>query len=211
MGFDHENVPRVILDIETSPLPDAAQYLEEPTAPSNYTDPVKIAAYIAKAKAEAVAKCSLDPDLARIVAIGVVEENKLAIATVRTEDEERKGLEVLWAHYGAAHFTGYNIPFDLGMLLRRSLYLDVPAPKIAMDRYKHPQWTDLMELLAGHDPSKRRSLAFYQKRMGLPELVGEGASVPGWVAAGEWDKVENHLRADLVTTAALARKLGVWT
>ncbi len=213
MSLDSEYSHRLILDLETAPLPDAADYLEEPTPPSNYVKAEAIAGYIAKAKVEALAKCALDPDLARIVAIGWLPDNQLRIGTVQlmsSEEIEQAALQDFWSAHRAAHFIGYNVTFDLGMLLRRSLYLGVDAPAISLDKYRHPQWTDCMGILSGNDPSKRRSLAFYQKRMKLPALEGEGASVPGWVAAGEWDKVEAHLRADLVITAALAHRLGVW-
>jgi hypothetical protein len=43
---------RIVLDIETVGLPDAASYMEPVTAPANYKDPEKIAAYVAERHAE---------------------------------------------------------------------------------------------------------------------------------------------------------------
>ena len=52
MGFNNEDSLRFVIDIETAPLDDAAQYLEPAEAPGNYKDPAKIDAYIAEKNAE---------------------------------------------------------------------------------------------------------------------------------------------------------------
>ena len=64
---------KIIIDIETAALDDAASYLDlaEIKAPANYKDEAKIAAYVEAAKAEALNKAALDFDLARITAIGI--------------------------------------------------------------------------------------------------------------------------------------------
>jgi hypothetical protein len=62
----------IILDLESHAIPDAATYLTEPVdAPSNYTKPEAIAAYVAKAKQAQLDKAALDIDLARIVCLGL--------------------------------------------------------------------------------------------------------------------------------------------
>ena len=60
----------LVFDLETVAIDDAADYIEAGSAPANYKDPEKIAAYVAEAKAAAVSKCAVDPDLCRVVAIG---------------------------------------------------------------------------------------------------------------------------------------------
>jgi hypothetical protein len=61
----------IVLDLASSALPDADNYLEGTVkAPSNYKDQAKIAAYIAEAQAERLASAALDLDLARITALG---------------------------------------------------------------------------------------------------------------------------------------------
>lgn len=104
MGLNGEEALRVIVDIETAPLDDAAQYLEPLTpieAPDlslitpakNLVDPAKIATDIDKRKQaamdayreqcqhqefkryELLERCALDVDLCRIVAIGYQRED----------------------------------------------------------------------------------------------------------------------------------------
>jgi hypothetical protein len=45
----------LIIDVASTAIDNAAGFMEEPSAPKNYSDPVKIAAYIAEKKAERVA------------------------------------------------------------------------------------------------------------------------------------------------------------
>lgn len=215
MGMNDRDAPRIICDIETAPLLDAAEYLEDPNPPANYTKPETIAAWVEKQKAADLARCALDLDLCRIVAIGVmlrIGEASPAVVCAINEDQEAKALRVFWDLFSSGgHLIGFNcVNFDVPVLLRRSLYLGVQTPPIVVDKYRHPQITDLQQILSHYGAMKLRPLSFYARRFGLPALEGGGAEVPSWVAAGEWDKVEAHLRADLVTTAALARRMGHW-
>lgn len=73
--------PDCIFDLETRARPDAAEALAQAAqperdamaAPSNWKDPVKIAAYIAEKRAAATAKmradAALDPDTAELAAV----------------------------------------------------------------------------------------------------------------------------------------------
>jgi hypothetical protein len=60
----------LIVDLESFAITDAEQYVEPVDAPSNYKDPIKIAEYIKTAQGKSIDRCALDPDLARIVALG---------------------------------------------------------------------------------------------------------------------------------------------
>lgn len=215
MGYDSENAGKIVFDVETAPLDDAADYLEPATAPSNYTKPDTIAAYIAKANAEALSKCSLDPDLCRIVAIGVYrEQNGHAVALVaKTVNDEAALLTLFWQYYNDRHLVGYNcLGFDLPVLLRRSLYLGVKAPSIQLDRFRHPQVTDLMQVLSYNGALRFRGLSFYAKRMGItsdPDVL-TGADIGQAVKDGNWDGIAQHVKADVQKTAALASRLGLF-
>lgn len=211
MGLDSEHASFVVCDIETAPLDDAAVYLAPVEAPDNYKDPVKIAAYIAEKQAEHLEKCALDVDLCRVVAIGWQEEQKPAQAVVmRDVDEEAEALRALWARFGHHHLVGFNcLAFDLPVLLRRSLYLDVPAPKIQIDRFKHAHVTDLLMELSYDGKLRMRSLAFYAKRFGL--MTAEtipSATIPQAVSEGRWEDVSAHVLDDVSVTMQLARRLG---
>ncbi len=213
MGMNDENAARLVFDVETAPLDGAAEYLEPADAPANYKDPIKIAEYIAKANADQLDKCSLDVDLCRVVAIAVQTENDpfpVADVVRGGEVDERSLIAAFWVRAAHLHLVGYNcLGFDLPVLLRRSLYLGIPAPHIQIDRFKHPRVTDLMDELSFNGKLKFRGLAFYCKRFGIDIPDGlTGADIAAAVKAERWAEIEAHVIADVRKTAVLASKLG---
>jgi predicted PolB exonuclease-like 3'-5' exonuclease len=215
MGLNNENAMRLVFDIETAPLTDAAVYIEPADAPANYKDPVKIAAAIAEKNAEALSKCGLDVDLCRVVAIGWQREDEDAPKADMARDDENEAqiLADFWRTVGDRHIVGFNcLAFDLPVLLRRSLYLGVRAPRLQIDRFKHPHVTDLSDELSYGGKLRLRSLSFYCKRFGIsvPDTM-TGADIGQAVAEGRWDDVRAHVVADIKKTAALANKLGFFS
>ena len=201
----------IVLDIETYPLDDAAEFLEEFTAPANYKDPEKIASYIADKRAEAIAKCALDLDLCRIVAIGVDDlQGNIVVAEAHDEVDERTVLLKFWNDWYESPTIGFNsLGFDLPVLIRRSQYLGVPTPNISLDRYRTPH-IDLMERLSFNGKLRARGLAFYCKRFGIAfDDPTKGADIGDLVRGGKWEEVAAHCAADLKKTRALAERLGV--
>lgn len=206
----------ICFDAESFPIDGAAAYLEPATAPSNYVKPEAIAAYVEKANAEQLAKAALDVDLARIVALGVDTGDGPVVSVCRTEDEEREALIAFWLLVNAAgprpNLIGFNcLAWDLPLLLRRSLYLDIKAPRIAFSKYRHDGIVDLMMALSFDGALRYRGLQFYKRRFALdvPDDPHSGADIGALVAAGHWDDVAQHCRIDLQTTVALARRMGV--
>lgn len=213
MGLNNENATRLVFDIETVPLTDAAAYIEPAEAPANYKDPVKIAEAIAAKNAEALSKCGLDVDLCRVVAIGVMSEHMDAPLVLMTPDDEAGMLRAFWQNVGDRHLVGFNcLAFDLPVLFRRSLYLGVPTPLIQIDRFKHPQVTDLSDELSYGGKLRLRSLSFFCRRFGIdvPDVM-TGADIAQAVAEERWKDVEHHVTADIEKTAALANKLGFYS
>lgn len=218
MGFNSLNSAAIILDLETVAIDGVEAYLEAPTAPANYKDEAKIAAYLEDARAKAAAQASLDPDLARIVALGWMQEGRDSAPQVLVcldEDDERRALEALWhavlVHQAPRRLVTFNgLGFDLPVLMRRSLYLDVPHPFLNLDRYRTPH-TDLMQWLSFNGAIKAHGLQFYKRRFGLdvPEDTTTGAQIAALVAANQWDAVRTHCAADVLTTYALAERMGV--
>lgn len=211
MGFNDENSGRVVFDIETAPLAEAGVYIEPAEAPANYKDPVKIAAAVAEKNAENLAKCGLDVDLCRVVAIGIQRDSDSEPFTM-TGDDEAFMLIRFWLEAADRHLVGFNcLGFDLPVLFRRSLYLGVTVPRIAIDRFKHPQVTDLMQVLSFNGVLRLRGLSFYAKRFGIdiPDTM-TGADIAQAVSEGRWADVEAHVKADVQKTAALASKLGLF-
>lgn len=215
MGFQNENGRRMCFDIETYPLDDAAQYLIEPIdAPSNYRDPAKIEAYIAGAKAEQLSRCALDPDLCRIVAIGVIDQGDLDpnVSLVQEDDDEVDLLTWFWDNARDRHLVGFNcLAFDLPVLFRRSLYLGVKAPHLQIDKYRHPEVTDLQMVLSFNGAFRMHGLSFYAARFGVEDKDSmTGADIGKAVAEGRWEDVRNHCLADVTKTAAIAEKCGLF-
>jgi predicted PolB exonuclease-like 3'-5' exonuclease len=214
MGYNNDGATRLVFDVETAPLEDVASYMGEVPieAPANYKDPVKIAAYVAAARAEQLDRCALDVDLCRIVAIGWWRECDRDV-TLHVNLEERTMLNAFWNHAEDSHLVGFNcLGFDLPVLLRRSLYLGVETPRVQIDRFKHPKVTDLMDELSYAGKLKARGLAFYCKRFGIDVPDGvQGAQIGALVAAGEWEQVKSHCLADVQRTAFLAARLGHFT
>ncbi len=211
MGYNNDNAARVVFDIETCPLPDAAEFLEPVDAPANYKDPLKIAAFIAEKQAEQVERAGLDLDLCQIVAVGMWQETSSGPVSLTREDCDEEGLiRDLWRFCLDRHLVGFNcLAFDLPVLIRRSQYLGIPVPNLQIDKYKHPQVTDLAQVLSFNGAVRMRSLAFYAKRFGIPCAdTMKGSDIAQAVADGRWQAIREHVEADVVKTGQLGSKLG---
>lgn len=200
----------MILDIETIALDEAANFIEEPTAPANYKDPAKIEAYVADAKAKAINRCALDPDLCRVVAIGWQAHDCSDVWIAPSAQHERDVIRDFW-RLAAPFYIGFNLlSFDLPVLIRRSQYLGVDVPPIALnlDKYRTPH-IDLMLRLSFNKTIDAHSLDFYCRRFGVPITdTTSGADVDAMVRAENWGGIAIHCRADVLKTAALAERLG---
>jgi 3'-5' exonuclease len=205
----------MVIDIETFALDAAAEFIEEPSAPANYRDPEKIAAYIKEATSKAISKCALDPDLCRIVAVGWSHEDgrDSGVEVARNTDQERALLAEIW--FSAAkidRLVGFNLlAFDLPVMIRRSQYLEVEIPStvLNLDRYRTPH-VDLMERLSFNGKIKAHSLNFYCKRFGIEvDDPSTGSDIDALVRAEEWDAVAAHCRADVNKTSQLAERLNL--
>ncbi len=208
---------QIIIDVSTAPIDGADTYLDGAiAAPSNYKDEAKIAAYITEKRAERVAGAALDLDLARITGIGMMNSNGVTVSLCKTEDDERQslsGLAYILAsdpHRVCQIITYNGFSFDLPMLMRRARYLGVKFPALNLDKFRSPH-VDLVPVLTGNDPSRRRSLAFYVKRLGWTDiskpLSGEEESRVH--QTGAWDALDASIRHDVTATYRLAVWLGI--
>jgi len=216
MGYDDEHaIGALLLDIETAPLADAAQYLEPIEAPSNYKDPTKIEEYVRTKQREQLERASLDLDLCQVIAIGVMEPTNRDpfVMLAKSAADERTMLTAFFKQLDEDRLVGYNIlEFDLPILLRRALYLGVPAPHLQLDRYRHPRVLDVLQILSYNGRLKYRSQAFYCRRFGIAvdDDEHEGADMPQLFADGRWDDIARHVSCDVLQLRALAVRLGVW-
>jgi predicted PolB exonuclease-like 3'-5' exonuclease len=235
----------LIIDIETFPIDDAEQYLppvEELSPPDlasiqpakNLVDPLKIAADIgkrhesalraheqavidqARKRQELIDGCAVDPDLLRIVCIGMMYpfDERPVIYTCKDVYEERIALERVWQQYDMSKpklVTFSGLRFDLPALMRRSLYLNVRYPRLNLDRYRTPH-IDLQAYLSENGVLKWHSLDFYLARFGIRhDDVTTGKDIAAMVRADDWDGIKAHCEADVIGTRDLARRCGLLT
>lgn len=204
-----------LTDLETVGLPEAVQWVDPLSAPSNYKDAEKIAAYIKEAEADRLERFALDADCNRIVALGWHDlgQGSPIVRLCRNEDEERAALIEYWATFGTqfTKIVTYNgARFDLIVLVMRSIYLGVMYPPIVIaPAWKSPH-VDVWDWLSlGGARRDVKSLRFYAKRLGIPIYDDiSGKDVAAMVAAGEWEKVQNHCLFDLDLLRAIAERMG---
>lgn len=198
-------------DLETTGDPTCAEWLDPIQPPANYKDEAKIAAYVAEKTAERAAKLALDPDCCRIVCLGYGD----TVTVCPDTDVEWSALSDFWRLFRECQdepderLVGYNcVAFDLPVLIQRSRILNVPAPRIDLKKWGCPDVIDLMLLLSHGGLTGYKSLSFWCRRLGIdvPD-DSSGKDIAGMVAAGEWDRIVAHCRADLVKTKALADRI----
>ena len=192
----------IVCDIETIADPDAVALIEAPSAPANYKDPEKIAAYVADAKLKAISNMALKPAECRIVALGL--GNQVTICP--DVDVEAAALKLFWDTWAdMTTIVGFNfIGFDLPVILVRSKLLRVPVPPFRYSKYGVDKVRDLMLEL---DPGNHgyHSLTWWCQRLNLnvPADPNTGADIAALYAAHDWAGIQRHCELDLLKTAAL--------
>lgn len=204
---------KFILDIASAAIEGADRFIENRSAPGQYTKPDSIAKWQAEDREERIARAGLDMDLARVSAIAWQEDAQTEpnVLLCLTEDDERHALKVIAPFFRsnvdrAITYGGHR--FDLPLLMRRAKYLGVAFPIINLDRYRSPHH-DLCMDLSDRDPSRMRPLGFYVKRLGWTDLTKplDGASEAQVFQTGDWDGLTASLRHDIEAT----RRLAMWT
>lgn len=204
------------LDIETIPTGDdsARAYLAgKVTAPANYKDPDKIAAYIAENAQGAWEKSSFDGWFGRVACIGWVYGDDPSIGILTPKDDEAgtmqtflSDIEAQIAFRAAPIFVGHNVSFDINFLTRRMVILGIQIP--AWWPYREKPWSDRIHdtmLMAGGKDMV--SLDHLCHAMGIPGKDGmTGADVwPAW-QRGEFDKIAEYCRDDVERTRQVHKR-----
>jgi hypothetical protein len=207
-----------IIDIETAPIADVEAYLPDVRPRAGTKDADKQAAQMAEKRQTLLDKAGLDPDLSRIVCVGVDTGHGPVSTILRSEDAERRALLEWWAMIrqarGDYRLIGFNcLDFDIPWLYRRSLYLDVPSIPMTRDKYRHPQIVDLLDVFTEAGRFEKRSQSYYCKRFALDVPCDEidGSAIAELVARQDWAAVESHNQIDLVKTRRLAERMGLLT
>jgi hypothetical protein len=180
--------PICVFDIETRARPEAVAALVEAmqgeldaiTAPANWKDETKIAAYVAEKRAAALAKmpaeAALDPDTAQIVAVAfrLYPHSPTRAFVVGSLDvaDEADLLTELWLALAEmqGRCAGFNIiNFDLPMIQRRSMTLGV-TPRLVpqVRRYATDPVCDLMEVYFNWGRLKYKSMKTVARLLGIP-------------------------------------------
>ncbi len=208
-------MPSIVLDLETAPIDDVQTYIEPPSAPANYKDPDKIAAYVAEKTVELADRAALKPYLARIVCIGWLTQGSTEpiVKVCKDEHEEKVALVSLVQHIKTHNcdvitFNGHR--FDLPVIMIRAMLLGISMKALSVDRYRSTH-TDLWQKLTFNGQIDGFSLSFYAQRFGLAgDLEVSGKEIPALVKSMEWDAIARHCRQDILWTAGIAKILGVW-
>jgi len=201
----------LVVDIATAPIADAGQFHEPVSAPANYKDPEKIAAYVREKEAEQADRGALDMDLCRISGIGWQRvdgrQDSPAVWLFKDEESERHGIELFADAMAGETLVSFNgLRFDWPVLMRRALYLDVPFPAISLDRFKSNH-IDLYAKLTNSGTLSGHSLRFYAARLGWLDLEKtlSGAEEAKVFSSGLWAELEASIRHDVTATVRLAK------
>jgi len=200
----------LVVDIATAPIADAGQFHEPVSAPANYKDPEKIAAYVREKEAEQADRGALDMDLCRISGIGWQrphEHSTPQIWLCKDEASERFYLQSFADAMDGYTLISYNgLKFDWPVLMRRALYLNVQFPVISLDRFKSNH-IDLYAKLTNSGTLSGHSLRFYAARLGWLDLEKtlSGAEEAKVFSSGLWAELEASIRHDVTATVRLAK------
>lgn len=206
----------LVFDIETRPLP--LEYLEskgllpEITAPVNYKDPEKIAAFITEKKQDAVKSCALSALTGEVCAISYSRNDVDTVIMATGGVTEAQLLEAFWRNATVAirsgKLVGFNIkPFDLPFLLRRTWVHKLSHPAIFVDRYflGTSVW-DLRETWQLGDRQAEGNLDRVCRALGIGQKTGNGADFAALLDSDP-KKAEEYCLNDLQLTKNLAARL----
>jgi hypothetical protein len=205
---------RIYFDIETGPTDSAAEFCEPVEAPSTYKDPVKIAEYVAKAKAAQLDKAALSPVTGRVLAIGVMTDDQFTPWFY--EGPEDCLLRDFWKYYSStigtmktAEWVGFNThDFDWPFLVQRSwINKVVPSPIFQPNgRYLRDHLIDLRKVWQCGNRMAPGSLDTIARAMGLGGKNGHGSQFAQTYATDP-KKAKEYLANDLYLTKAVAERM----
>ena len=178
----------IVFDIETVPQ-DPAKLLAlapEFTAAANLKDPDKIAASIAKKKADYLADAALNWKTAEVVLIGAGDETEILSFTADSEKQLiAEFLDVLGDALGDGVVVGgHNVKsFDLPMLVNRARVHGLKIPRNVLSFWRgRPQWHDnifdTLEILSFGKSFDGNGVDDVARVFGLPPKLGHGGDFP---------------------------------
>ncbi len=204
----------IIFDIETIPQDEARLLALAPefTAAANLKDPDKIAASIAKKRADYLADAALNWKTAEVVLIGAGDDVEIQSLTADTEKElVGNFLAVLADALGdGVAVGGHNVKgFDLPMLVNRARVQGLKIPANILSFWKgRPQWADnifdTLEILSFGKSFDGNGVEDVARVFGLPPKLGHGGEFPTlWRA--DRDGARAYNRRDVEIEIEIAR------
>jgi predicted PolB exonuclease-like 3'-5' exonuclease len=177
----------IVFDIETIPQDEARLLALAPefTAPANLKDPEKIAAAVAKKRADYLADAALNWKTAEVVLVGMSDGEQFT-PFVGAEKEIIEATLSLFASALADGVVvgGHNVKgFDLPMLVNRARVLGVRVPANLLQFWKgRPQWHDnifdTLEILSFGKSFEGNGVEDVARVFGLPPKLGHGGDFP---------------------------------
>ena len=178
----------LVFDIESIPQDSSLLLARAPefTAAANLKDPEKIAASIAKKKADYLADAALNWKTAEVVLIGAGEDDEIQSFTANTEKELIGDfLELMGSALGDGVVVGgHNIKaFDLPMLVNRARVHGLKVPRNVLSFWRgRPQWHDnifdTLEILSFGKSFEGNGVDEVARVFGLPPKLGHGGDFP---------------------------------
>ncbi|MEI8290751.1 MAG: hypothetical protein WCH99_14890 [Verrucomicrobiota bacterium] len=178
----------IVFDIETVPQDEAKLLAMAPefTAAANLKDPDKIAASIAKKRADYLADAALNWKTAEVVLIGAGDEKEILSFTADTEKELlAEFLVILGDSLGEGVVVGgHNVKsFDLPMLVNRARVHGLKIPRNVLSFWRgRPQWHDnifdTLEILSFGKSFDGNGVDDVARVFGLPPKLGHGGDFP---------------------------------
>ncbi len=204
---------KLILDVATTPIIGAEQWLPAPKAAANLRDPLKISADLEAKSLAAKDGMGLDLDLCRISALGWMElpDTTVHTAVAVTEADEADLLKMRHTMLQDAQTITFNgISFDLPLIERRLLYLGLPTLGWSLDRFKSNH-IDLLAKLSDYGKRPYRSLGFYVNRLNWVDLVKplSGAQEATALKDGKIEELRASVAHDVIATYRLAQWMRV--
>ena len=208
----------IVFDIETVPQDEAKLLALAPefTPASNLKDPEKIAASIAKKRADYLADAALNWKTAEVVLIGAGDEKEVHSFTSHSEKQlVGDFLDLISAALGdGVAVGGHNVKgFDLPMLVNRARVHGLKIPTNILAFWKgRPQWADnifdTLEILSFGKSFDGNGVDDVARVFGLPPKLGHGGEFPLlWRA--DCQAAVAYNRRDVEIEIEIARVCGV--
>uniref|UniRef100_A0A6M3LDD6 Putative DNA polymerase n=1 Tax=viral metagenome TaxID=1070528 RepID=A0A6M3LDD6_9ZZZZ len=228
LGFDIETIPNQSIPESLKPQFNPDDIKTGNAGPEKAMEKIEKERVIFEQKLSKT--MSTDPTLCQLCTfVGIIYDTDSGksieeiIVQVTAEDENDDYLAVTdgWKFIARAYheripLVSFNgIGFDLPIMFFRAMLQDVPVDGFMYNRlmmkYKNQYHYDLMQILAGWDKQRWNKLEYYLQLFGLGSKEGmSGADVYPAYMAGEFDKIRDYCRNDVLETCKLFARVAPW-